>query len=182
MSAANDPKVLDQATVNELHWLQDTIGAGNRARGFREDEELLDVQLEYLEDSVISAKMSNQETVTLSLHEAAGIIATLRKAKIHSHANRLLLIVSEVVEAHEALRSGHGVNETYYVDEDGNKTHERFRPDGTPRKPEGVPSEIADVKIRTLDFADNVKMDLADIVDEKLAYNATRPYKHGRAF
>lgn len=87
-----------------------------------------------------------------------------------AQANAMMLIVGEVAEAHEELRSGRAADETYYP------------VPAAIAKPEGVPSEIADVVIRCLDFADNFGFDLGAIIAEKIAYNETRPYKHGRNF
>lgn len=93
--------------------------------------------------------------------------------------NKLLLVVSEVVEAHDEIRNGRAADETYYptaqTDLDGAVV-------GGPYKPEGVPSEIADAVIRLFDFAATEGFDLAEIILEKLAYNETRPYKHGKNF
>ena len=87
--------------------------------------------------------------------------------------NKLMLIVSEAVEAHDEIRTGHSAYETYYpVPGEAPGQH----------KPEGVPSEIADVMIRSADFAWTEGFDLADIIIEKLEYNATRGYKHGKQF
>jgi len=90
--------------------------------------------------------------------------------------NKLLLIVSEVVEAHDEIRNGHAADQTYYVTKDGHT----YTPNGT--KPEGVPSEIADVVIRCFDFAYTEGIDLAGIIAEKLEYNATRERLHGKKF
>jgi hypothetical protein len=49
-----------------------------------------------------------------------------------------------------------------------------------PRKPAGIPSEIADVLIRAFHFAGKHGIDLDAAVAEKMRYNATRPYKHGK--
>jgi len=46
-------------------------------------------------------------------------------------------------------------------------------------KPEGVPSELADIVIRALDAAGAWGIDLEAIIDEKLAYNITRGHRHG---
>ena len=87
--------------------------------------------------------------------------------------NKLLLIVSEVVEAHDEIRAGHAADETYYPNQHVAKG---------PFKPEGVPSEIADAVIRCFDFAYTEGFSLADIILEKLQYNATRERLHGKKF
>lgn len=93
--------------------------------------------------------------------------------------NKMMLMVSELVEAHEELRKGRGVTETYYPTASGQT---RYENDGKLFKPEGVPSELADAVIRVLDFCGAEGIDLAGIIEEKLAYNATRGYKHGKTF
>jgi hypothetical protein len=47
-------------------------------------------------------------------------------------------------------------------------------------KPIGVPSEMADVIIRVLDFCGKHDIDIERAVNEKMAYNKTRPFKHGK--
>lgn len=89
--------------------------------------------------------------------------------------SRLALITTEVAEAIEELRGGHLIDETYYP----TKTLEA--PEGAERhKPEGVPSELADVVIRALDLAHEASIDLPAMIAEKLAYNTTRPHLHGK--
>lgn len=46
-------------------------------------------------------------------------------------------------------------------------------------KPEGIPSEIADVVIRCAHFCGANGIDLDAAIEEKAAYNATRGFKHG---
>lgn len=89
--------------------------------------------------------------------------------------NKLLLIVSEVVEAHDEIRNGKAATKTYYPTSVGVDT-------GAPHKPEGVPSEIADAVIRCFDFAYTEGFDLAGIIAEKLVYNASRERLHGKKF
>ena len=76
---------------------------------------------------------------------------------------RLMLIVSEAVEAMEELRNG-------------NSPIARAIVDG---KPEGFGSELADIVIRVFDLAISERIDLAKEILEKMAYNRTRPYLHG---
>jgi len=46
-------------------------------------------------------------------------------------------------------------------------------------KPEGVGSEVADVFIRLLDTCERHGVNLRAEYERKLAYNRTRPYRHG---
>lgn len=100
--------------------------------------------------------------------------------------NKLMLIVGEVAEAHEELRKGRAPGETYYLDGAGEEPLPAFLEDAAERgallKPEGFPSELADVLIRVLDLAGALGIDLGAVLEEKAAYNATRPAKHGKAF
>lgn len=94
--------------------------------------------------------------------------------------NELMLIVTELGEAHEEIRtSPYPMYQTYYVDEDGNKTLERTAPDGTIRKPEGLPSELADVEIRLGDTARRRRIMVGQEARGKAEYNASRSQKHG---
>ena len=87
---------------------------------------------------------------------------------------KLLLAVSEICEAQEELRDGHGLNEIYYkhTSED---LHGMV-------KPEGFPIELADAIIRLLHIGHALGIDLEHVIELKLAYNKTRPDKHGRKF
>lgn len=95
----------------------------------------------------------------------------------HWQGNKLMLMVSELVEAHDELRNGHAANETYYPTKP--EDHRPSRYDSTLFKPEGVPSELADTVIRIFDFCYTEKIDLGAIIEEKLAYNRTREMMHG---
>lgn len=89
------------------------------------------------------------------------------------------LIDTEVSEAIEVVRRGYGMREVYYPTSATNQP--TFEMDGMTKlhKPEGVPSELADVIIRVLDIADAYGIDIAAAVVEKLAHNRTRGLHHG---
>jgi len=74
----------------------------------------------------------------------------------------LMLIATEIAEAAECVRVGH------------------LSPmQGAGGKPEGLPSELADVVIRLGDFAGAMGIDLEAAVIEKQAFNRTRSHRHG---
>lgn len=75
---------------------------------------------------------------------------------------KLALITTEVAEAIEDVRD--------------RRTVTTIRDDG---KPEGLPSELADIVIRTLDLAYMLGIDLSQEIDQKVTYNATRGHMHG---
>lgn len=86
----------------------------------------------------------------------------------------MMLLCTEVAEAFEAYREGAVVNETKY---EGSPTFKGT--DGKLYKPVGVPSEIADVLVRCFDFCGEHDIDIERVVLEKMAYNRSRPFKHG---
>jgi len=116
------------------------------------------------------------------------------KVLVGYQGNKMMLMVGELAEAHEELRKGHLVTETYYpardlpaslVYEAGPEVARQLidaEDAGKLKKPEGVPSELADTVIRILDFCGAEGIDLAGIIAEKLAYNATRERLHGKKF
>lgn len=79
-------------------------------------------------------------------------------------SQKLCLLHSEVSEALEALRDVEAVE----VSGDG--------------KPEGWGPELADIAIRLGDLAEATAVNLDFEVTRKMAYNATRPHKHGKNF
>jgi hypothetical protein len=60
-------------------------------------------------------------------------------------------------------------------------TPEKWLELGYKAKPEGVPSEMADLLIRVLDACCAWDIDIDAAVAEKMAYNEGRPHLHGRA-
>lgn len=91
--------------------------------------------------------------------KSAGDEAGLREHVI----SKVALITSELSEAVEELRKGHDVRHVYVVD----------------KKPEGFPVELADAVIRALDLAEMVGIELENVIQNKLDFNATRGVMHG---
>lgn len=96
---------------------------------------------------------------------------------------QLMLIVTEVAEAMEDERKGFAPDQFTYEDpiSKGKFTfNDEDLSKSVGMKPCGIPSEIADVMIRCLDFCGRFGIDIARAVEEKMAYNKTRPFKHGK--
>lgn len=112
--------------------------------------------------------------------------------QLHYLGSKLMLVAGELGEAQEEIRSGHGINETYYTLSvptellDGDQSTEdviaRMLEEGQSGKPEGFPVELADAVIRLFGIAYEAGIDLPTAIEEKLAYNATREFKHGKQF
>lgn len=65
------------------------------------------------------------------------------------------------------------------------RDYEKTVTDATERrgeKPEGVAVELADAVIRIADLCGHLGIDLEAAIDLKMAYNETRPFKHGKRF
>ena len=105
----------------------------------------------------------------------------------------LLLIISEVSEATEALRKNHYANQevvdSLAQDLELDKTDEEFLLKTLVWKgkfEDNIKStfqdEIADVAIRLFDLCGGMGIDLQKHIELKMKYNSMRGYKHGKAF
>ena len=72
----------------------------------------------------------------------------------------LMLVVTELAEAMEAYRSGNSESEKI---------------PGFSK----IEEELADAVIRILDYAGGANLNLEGALQAKMAYNETRPYRHG---
>ena len=88
-------------------------------------------------------------------------IATPEQQYLLGH--KIALIHSELSEALEDVRTG----SVELTKENSGKMH-------------GVPSELADVLIRTLELMHAMGTDIEAVVLEKMAYNRNRPRMHGK--
>ena len=76
-----------------------------------------------------------------------------------------MLVVTEIAEATEACRSGQA---PFFLGENC--------------KPEGEAVELADAVIRIADYFGYMGWNLEDVINCKMAYNETRPHRHGKEF
>lgn len=136
----------------------------SREHGFHEREDELRGELEQLQAEYDSYDDEVPQSV-------AEMLQASKDAYVDYISNRLLLIVSEVTEAHDELRSGHEPDEVYYNAD-------------KPTKPEGFLSEVIDVLVRGFDLLGAMKLahQGGKMFVEKTNYNGTRPFKHGRKF
>jgi NTP pyrophosphatase (non-canonical NTP hydrolase) len=105
----------------------------------------------------------------------------------------LMLVVSELAEAQEALRKDHYANQevvnSLAQDLELDKTDEEFLLKTLVWKgkfEDNIKStfqdEIADVAIRLFDLCGGLNIDLQKHIELKMKYNSMRGYKHGKAF
>lgn len=90
-----------------------------------------------------------------------------------SFGDIIALIHSEVSEALEAYRESKqpGIDLARILFEDSDQ--------GPNSKPVGVASEFADILIRVFDACEELGIPLIEAIDEKMKFNARRPYRHG---
>lgn len=103
--------------------------------------------------------MTLGELVAQSYQQAVDKGWTVKEVPV---IEQVALIHSEASEALESWREGHPQS---WTDSEG--------------KPQGVASEYADILIRIGHYCRLLGIDIEYEVKRKLAYNATRPYRHG---
>lgn len=88
----------------------------------------------------------------------------------------LMLIVTEVAEGMEEYRNK---KPPLYYCGDVPDVFYLFETIDPERKPEGLAAELADVIIRICNMSASLNLPLEKALAAKLAYNKTRPYRHG---
>lgn len=88
--------------------------------------------------------------------------------RLRLFAEDVALLHTEASEMYEAFRRW-GLKDATFQSGDAHELP----------KPEGVGSEAADVFIRLLDTCERYGIDLRAEYERKMAYNRTRPYRHG---
>ncbi len=78
---------------------------------------------------------------------------------------KIALMHSELSEALEEFRKGHPFNHIYY---------------STGVKPEGIAVEMIDCVIRIMHFFAKSGLSMNEVMQMKVDYNRTRPYRHGK--
>jgi NTP pyrophosphatase (non-canonical NTP hydrolase) len=105
----------------------------------------------------------------------------------------LMLTVSELSEALEALRKDHYANKSITTDlyndlivnshdEEFILNEEQWKASFENNVKNTFEDEMADVAIRLFDLCGGLNVDLAKHIDLKMKYNSMRGYKHGKKF
>lgn len=120
-------------------------------------------------------------------HESARVKGWYDEPNPRTPAEALLLITTEVAEIVEEIRKPQPSGKLYFNVVEGLEEAAKDCTTATQLaakgfKPEGEAAEVADVLIRLLDYAHWRGIDVEQIVETKMAYNATREKRHGKLF
>lgn len=155
-------------------------------------------------DRVVNGKMMEEH----DQRDFAFIRRYIQAQEARNMGEMLMLATSELAEALEEHRDGHGpvwykaVLATDSPDMTGWSEQAKVAFDKLVRedldalslrdhkalinvgvlKPEGLAVELADCIIRCLDTMQSLGVDIEAVIEEKMGYNSSRPYKHGKKF
>ena len=136
-----------------INHVADVIGEWADRQGFREEWEDAD----WL-DSLADALMNEESAEFRMSSHGARLHEIAQKHRKMANATKLMLMVSEAVEALNDLR------------------------DGDPPDGPAYGEELADIVIRALENAQRNHQPIGDIIIRKIDTNQERPHKHGRGF
>jgi NTP pyrophosphatase (non-canonical NTP hydrolase) len=95
----------------------------------------------------------------------------------------LMLVTSELAEALEADRKNHYTHDVDFAWMLSSTDHSHLMQEHFPEKIKNTfEDEMADAIIRLLDMCAYKGIDIDQHIEWKLAYNAERPYKHGKKY
>lgn len=154
--------------MSDISTLQKLIHEENKAKGFWDDRKAIPVGME------------------VTKHFTPDEIKFVKGAIV---SQMLMLIVSEISEAQEALRKGRGANmksfdtDMSYADDPAaiNFNEMVFKNAFSSFIKDTFEDELADATIRIFDLAAGLGIDLERHIELKRKYNKTRPYKHGKS-
>ena len=155
---------------------QQRIHARNVQKGFYDYEQDIRLVSDLLDRCYRAAMIEGLATIgdepvkaEISLSEYWALARIVKDYERSMIERKMLLIIGEIIEAHEELRNNHAPSEVY------------FKPE-SPKKPEGFPIEMADAQIRLLDLMEALKLSTEFYVEMKHEFNETREHRHGRQF
>jgi hypothetical protein len=166
--------------MTDLAALAKDLHENAREKGFYAHEDWLYAEIEVTEDT-----LANNTLVAAERKYFEDRLKHQRLQLSEHYGNRLFLISGEATEAHEEVRSGHGVGEVYH------KTEVVYVPteDGSYgvgdslAKPEGVLMELADVGIRDLETIEGILGRLTEeqrsALREAIPVNSATTYNEG---
>jgi hypothetical protein len=117
-------------------------------------------------------------------HETARSKGFWERSTGNNIGEKLMMVVSEIAEAHDEYRAGHAIGLIEYEHPAAalaadRRTRNPEDADRNPGKPVGFPIELADALIRILDLAAGLGIDIEEAIRIKMDFNTTRPHRHG---
>lgn len=203
---ANGPAIFAQYMQETVHFTEERIGTENQQRGLA-IVDLIDLcagvsdRHGFHEEGKDLRHILAQAIEVLERHKTAPsgapdyyhrLVETASVNYRNYIANRLMLAVSEIIEAHADLRDGARIEDAWYTVKTGHGTlrfesFEEAQAEGyepSQIKPEGPLSEIIDTIVRMLDLLGELGLaqEGARMFVRKVGYNDLRPYMHGKKF
>lgn len=184
-----------------MKYLQDKFSIDVGSESFREGWDRIFGKNKELEEKGMFSKYQNMSRTlnewVAHVHETAvekGWYEGISEGSTDHIKEKLLLIHSEVSEATEDFRVAKSLEDLQTLTYKGSACDKELTESATVadrrnappvnsmlelRKPEGFPSEMADIVIRVMDLCASLGIDLEFAIKRKAAYNATRPHRHG---